>query len=394
MMKSYKFLSVAILVVLAMVILLGRNKPGSGHSIVTKSIENVNDTLLNAIIQKETGYKNLAIYFLSGRHELDQIGYQILSEALEQKSATIMETGEVNELSVTNQSEYYIFINSGDIVKGGKQDRTIGVDLIISPHEKNVRLESFCVESGRWSQRGKEEAHLFSVSEEVLPSRKLKMAARKNKNQSEVWSDITEQQDKLNENISFLKGSHINVRAVESSSSLQLTLENDDLDSIRNDYKLQFISVPGNNSDIIGFAYAVNGELYGADIYNSAVLFRKMWPRLLNSVIVEAITDYQGDSVSFGRPENILEKLAAGYSGDKKKEEINSATQSVTWESNDLIVFETYDKVHHNWLHKSFILKDTTRAEEIYEIDFQRPGYRNRIPYQQRIENIDSSQPD
>ena len=391
-MKSNKFLSVAILVVLAMVILLGRNRSISAHAIVSKGIENENDTLLHVMIQKETDYKNLSIYFLSGTHELDHVGYQILSEALEQKSATIKETGEVNELSVTNDSEYFIFINSGDIVKGGKQDRTIGVDLIISPHEKNVRLESFCVESGRWSQRGNEEVILFSVSEEVLPSRKLKMAARKNKNQSEVWGNIAEQQDKLSVNISSLKGSNIDVRSGESASSLQLTLENDDLDSIRNDFKMQFLSVPGENEEIIGFAYAVNGELYGADIYNSATLFRKMWPRLLNSVIVEAITDYKGDSISFNPPHNILEKLASGYSGDKKEEDINATTQSVTYERNEMIVFETYDKMHHDWLHKSFLMKDTTKAEEIYEIDFQRRDYRNRDDLQQRIEDTDIGQ--
>lgn len=391
-MKSYKFLSVAILVVLAMVILLGRERSISASSIVSKGIENENNTILNVFIQKETGYKNLSIYFLSGKHELDHVGYQILSEALEQKSATIKETGEVNELSVTNASEHYIFINSGDIVKGGKQDRTIGVDLIIPPHAKNVRLESFCVESGRWSQRGHEEVILFSVSEEVLPSRKLKMAARKNKNQSEVWGDIAEQQDKLSVNISSIKGSHIDVRSGESASSLQLTLENDDLDSIRNDYKVQFISVPDEDDGIIGFAYVVNGELYGADIYNSAALFRKMWPRLLNSVIVEAITDYEGDSISFNPPQNILEKLAEGYSGDKKEEDINAATQSVTYELDEMIVFETYDKMHHDWLHKSFLFKDTTQAEEIYEIDFRRPDYRNRNNLQQRIENTDTGQ--
>lgn len=375
-----------------MVILLGRNRSISAYAIVSKGIENENDTLLHVMIQKETDYKNLSIYFLSGTHELDHVGYQILSEALEQKSATIKETGEVNELSVTNDSEYFIFINSGDIVKGGKQDRTIGVDLIISPHEKNVRLESFCVESGRWSQRGNEEVFLFSVSEEVLPSRKLKMAARKNKNQSEVWGNIAEQQDKLSVNISSLKGSNIDVRSGESASSLQLTLENDDLDSIRNDFKMQFLSVPGENEEIIGFAYAVNGELYGADIYNSATLFRKMWPRLLNSVIVEAITDYKGDSISFNPPHNILEKLASGYSGDKKEEDINAATQSVTYERNEMIVFETYDKMHHDWLHKSFLMKDTTKAEEIYEIDFQRRDYRNRNDLQQRIEDTDTGQ--
>lgn len=391
-MKSYKFISIAIVVVLAMVILLGRNKPIYAPAIVPGSFENEYDTTLNVTIQNEKGYKNLAIYFLSGVHELDHIDYQILAEVLEQNKAIIRETEDVNELSISNISRHCIFINSGDIVKGGKQDRTIGVDLIIPPHKKNVRLESFCVESGRWSQRGDEEVSHFAVSKEVLPSRKLKMAARKNKNQSEVWDDIAEQQDKLNVNISSLKGSHADVRSEESASSLQLTLENVDLDSIRNDYRSRFISVPDQDNDIIGFAYAINGELYGADIYNSARLFQKMWPRLLNAVIVEAITDFKGDTVSFDTPENVLEKMAAAYSGDPEKKEINDATLSVTFEHSEIIVFETHDEMRNNWLHKSFLVKDTTESEKVYEIDFQRQNYRNRNDLQQRIEDIDTRQ--
>jgi hypothetical protein len=218
------------------------------------------------------------------------------------------------------------------------------------------------------------------------------MAARKNKNQSEVWGDIADQQDKLNLNISSLKGSHTDVRSAESASSLQLTLENDDLDSIRNDYRSRFLSLPGEDDAITGFAYAINGEFYGADIYNSTKLFRKMWPRLLNAVIVEAITDFKGDTVSFEAPGNVLEKMAAGYSGDPENEEINDATRSVIYENSKMVVFETFDKIHSNWLHKSFLVKDTTESEKVYEIDFQRRNYMNRNDLQQRIEDIDTRQ--
>ena len=55
-----------------------------------------------------------------------------------------------------------------------------------------------CVENGRWTKRGGEDAANFSANTKVLTSKNLKLAARYGQNQSEVWSGVAEQQTKLN----------------------------------------------------------------------------------------------------------------------------------------------------------------------------------------------------
>src|SRR6476620_9278929 len=68
-------------------------------------------------------YKNLTIFLLHGRDQSSGRNLLTLQEALERKIFVVYETSDVNELAVENLSkEFDVFIQSGDIVKGGKQD--------------------------------------------------------------------------------------------------------------------------------------------------------------------------------------------------------------------------------------------------------------------------------
>lgn len=80
-----------------------------------------------------------------------------LKLALEKKWVEVIETSSVNELELINHSNKTIFISAGDIVKGGKQDRTLVYDVVIAPNAKGEKLASFCVESARWEKRGNED---------------------------------------------------------------------------------------------------------------------------------------------------------------------------------------------------------------------------------------------
>src|SRR5262249_13773817 len=68
-----------------------------------------------------------------------------------------------------------VFVQSGDIVKGGRQDRLISFSTIVAGRSGKVPVPAFCVESGRWQQRGKEAANRFSSSTSQLPSKALKL---------------------------------------------------------------------------------------------------------------------------------------------------------------------------------------------------------------------------
>jgi hypothetical protein len=111
-------------------------------------------------------HKNLSIFLVHGKNTIKGKSFLTLQEALVQKKVVVYETRSVNELSIQNFSDEDVFVQSGDIVKGGQQDRMIGVDLIVPPRSGKLPISAFCVEHGRWSGRGNERASEFSSSAE------------------------------------------------------------------------------------------------------------------------------------------------------------------------------------------------------------------------------------
>src|SRR5258708_36768212 len=106
-------------------------------------------------------HDNLAIFLIHGPNRPHK---KVLSlqEALAQRKAVVYETGSVNELTVENLSpDEDIYLQSGDIVKGGQQDRVLKDDLIIEPKSGRLPIASFCVEHGRWTRRGSEAVGRF-----------------------------------------------------------------------------------------------------------------------------------------------------------------------------------------------------------------------------------------
>jgi hypothetical protein len=263
-------------------------------------------------------------------------------------------------LSIENRSpEAIIFLNAGDIVKGGRQDRTIRDDLILETHSGQVPLPSFCVEHGRWTRRGAEDVANFSANTRVLTSKSLKLAARYGQDQSQVWSGVAEQQTKLNENISRLSGERVDTRSGVSSSSLQLTLENKYLDKIKKEYIDEFERLLNGKTDVIGFAYAINGELNSAEVYNNKNLFRALWPKLLDSAVTEAVAECDNDrKVQNLNTAELRAFFETALSGSSNERAISKSTLVRTFSTPTTVLFETLDlQAGGLWIHKSFINK-------------------------------------
>ena len=64
----------------------------------------------------------------------------------------IDEQGPVNSLTLANRAKLPLFLLSGEVVIGGKQDRIIGKNTVVAPRTTET-VPVFCVEHGRWSGR-------------------------------------------------------------------------------------------------------------------------------------------------------------------------------------------------------------------------------------------------
>ncbi len=321
-------------------------------------------------------YKNLQVFPIIAKSETDQPEFLLLSEAIRQQKVIVKETGSVNQLQIDNLSDDYVFILAGDIVKGGRQDRTMGNDVIIAPKTKDLPLESYCVESGRWQQRGEEESAHFSDNTKTLSSKDLKLASRHQKDQSEVWQKVSEEQQKLNRGLSNMKGETVEVKSAESETSLQLTLENKDLEDILKDYKNNLSGLEELPQGTVGYAYAVNGELYGIDIYCDEALFNSLKQKLFEAIIVETIAEYQRD-LKFTRVDSnsILAFLNEFKQVKGERAEVNEKTAVITYETKDAVQFETkLAGTNEQWIRKNYLVKGDEQVQK-----------RQNSSYQQRI---------
>jgi len=297
-------------------------------------------------------YRNLSVFLITGEDSLGQTPMLTLQEALEQKKALVKETGQVGNLLITNKSDgQYIFIQAGDIVRGGKQDRTLQHDLIIPPLAKDMPLHSFCVEQGRWRQRADEPLAEFGSADNALASNRLKIAAKVYGSQSMVWENVDVFQRSLTARLDKP------VRSSLSQSSLELTLEDDDLKQALQPY-LDILKPLGSlRQDLVGVAFALNGQITSVDIYASQGIFLKLWPKLLKAAASEALTKTEKDAKYTIPTSQALQYLLVGLEKTKAQpQHLNDITTQVVRRGADYALFETHFCpqnviLHLNWLY-------------------------------------------
>ena len=236
-------------------------------------------------VSEPVTHDNLTIYFVHGQDAVADVKVATLQEAIAAGWAVVHETENVNQLAVENRSnDTELFIQEGDIIKGGKQDRLIAIDMLLPPNSGRVSFPAHCVEQGRWTGRGQESSKTFHASTKFAVGNELKIA-NASLQQGEVWKNVAVQQQKLSENVG------IRVNAPESASSLQLALENPAVLAKVGEYEEALQNECAKRKNVVGVVFVINGKMTGAEVYGSSALFEKAWPKLLNSAATEALAE-------------------------------------------------------------------------------------------------------
>ncbi|HSI88534.1 MAG TPA: DUF6569 family protein, partial [Pyrinomonadaceae bacterium] len=337
--------------------------------------------------------QNLTFFFIHGEDTSSNKNLITLQEAMEMGVFKVYETEDVDELIVENISpKYDVFIQSGDIVKGGKQDRVLAISIIVPRNSGKVSIEAFCVESDRWDDRGDESNKEFSSSEERIVSRELKIAANGTVSgsgtgsssgtgtgsgsssgsvsagaappiallpgtvsgtraatevvsvagrgdQSAVWNEVANAQSNISANVMA------DVTANSSASSLQLSLENKKLVKAREEFAKKFSHLTKGKTDIIGYAFAINGKINSADIYVSNHLFNKLWAKMLKAAVTEAISlADQAKAESEPTAGDISSFLSEADKGTPKERQTVANSKVITRATKNEVVYEARDK--------------------------------------------------
>ena len=296
-------------------------------------------------------HKNLTVFLVHGKDQTDK-PFLTLQEALAQKKVRVYETKEVNELAIRDLSNQDIYVQAGDIVRGGEQDRMISIDFIVPPKSGRMPIEAFCVESGRWNKRGNEAPATFNSSDNAATN-ELKLAAKSDKSQQAVWENVSVVQANLSKNV----GGSVN--SVLSNSSMELSMEDSKVKETSAAYINALAGLLRNKSDTIGYVLVINGKVNSADIYASHALFTKLWPKLLKSNTVEAIAELNNDA----EHQPVTSEVVQTFFVDSEKptaaaKEVTQRVRMVTREDDKNIFSETQDRQQKDgWIHRNYIRK-------------------------------------
>jgi hypothetical protein len=324
-------------------------------------------------------HENLSIYLIHGKSAEGRVPLT-LDEALAKRAVRVHETGDVNQLAVENLGDEDVFIQSGDIVKGGQQDRALTVSMILPPKSGRVPLAAFCVEQGRWTARGREDVKTFTTASAIVPSREAKLAMKAptagiavppaapspaprlnpglaysdtsepdtSTRQQRVWKRVQAIQERLSERVG------VPVAAPTSRTSLQLALENEKLRDLQAAYVKALEEAGTRDGDVVGYVFAINGKLNSADVYPSNGLFRKMWSKLLRASVTEAIGEKDA-AVAEPTPsiDAVMAFLDAGMKGKSTEKALPADIQLETRTGDKALYFET--RRNGAWVHRNFL---------------------------------------
>ena len=249
-----------------------------------------------------------------------------LKEAMDIKGFRIMEKkpygrrtdiGAVNSLTVQNKSTDDIYLMTGDVVKGGNQDRVLAQDMILPP--RTLRdINVFCVEQGRWQYQGDGNEELNEAEKKAkrvyafsgyynVVSNDIRKTVKHQKNQNEVWKAV---------------GELTATNKASTATGTYAALENSkDYTNERDRYIDYFTDKFDRTTNVIGMVVVSGKEVLGADIFNHPELFKKQYKVLLHAYVTDAITNGKEVAISDHRMETYAKKLKRNYTKDLGEKE-------------------------------------------------------------------------
>lgn len=302
-------------------------------------------------------YKNMTLFVISKTaiEAEPPEDFITLDEGLAQKQVIVSEKeeAEVRTLQVENTSDKPLFIRVGEILKGGKQDRTITASLIIPPKSGKVDVPSLCVEQSRWTGGrifvGRDQASGESISYYINISNDGNSNAMRiaivNELQDEVWMAV----EGYNQKVEKMTGDRL------QTSSFNEAMDNKKMQEVYQEYGKAFDKLLGQYPQAIGVTYALNGEIQTVELFQTNGLLQKAYPKFLKAYASEsAVNPVEGEikTVTNGEVKDFIARMEKG---EIKKEAIEG-NQIIRLENDGGITSEVKDK-SERVMHRQYLAK-------------------------------------
>jgi hypothetical protein len=225
-------------------------------------------------------HQDLAVFLLCSDRQ-DGHDFLTLDEGLKEGLVTIteQERERVGALWIDNQSDRPLYLQEGERLIGGKQDRTIISSLVIPPGSGKTSVPTFCVEHSRWVEGNRGRNFGFSVNPALAP-KGVRGAAKVEGSQDRVWGCVAAQK----------VSAHKTLQCPNTNSSVNEMLDAPQVQTISEEYATALGRAldRAENSDAVGMAIVFNGRIEEVNLYPNRALFRKLFPRLIRAYAVQA----------------------------------------------------------------------------------------------------------
>ncbi|HJZ76710.1 MAG TPA: DUF6569 family protein [Vicinamibacterales bacterium] len=292
-------------------------------------------------------HANLSVYVVRGSTR-DAREYITLDEglgahtvAVREKTRAGQDRAEVNSLEIENRSDKWLFLQAGDIVKGGKQDRTIMTDLTLPPRSGPQPIEAFCVEHGRWTPSASGLA--FNDNPGIVAGTRLKMAIQSEKSQPRVWQEVAnaERRAVAAAGVAGAPPFAAETVALSPTGTYNAIAEDKTLSASRQAYVTALLPRIRKHPDAIGMVIAINGTVTSADVYASPVLFQRLSGKLLDSYALEGVLARDASQpIAAPTRQQAVAFLSKPSAARAASETVGTSMQRSTRETDDVVLYE------------------------------------------------------
>jgi len=216
-------------------------------------------------------------------------------EAIQKGYVTVQERGSssienVHWLSVYNNSDKAVYIASGELLEGGRQDRIVTKDTILLPKTGRIDLPVMCVEEGRWSEKDKKFVY------KGMANSGLRKVLDVSKNQVLIWKEIDRQ---LQED--SIKAKTLSYLSTRTDKKF-IEAENDYLNYFRK-------QLSQTDSNIVGVVCVSGDKILGSDIFLTTDLFLNQSDPLLLGYIDQAISKGKKPEVADDKIKKYMDQI-------------------------------------------------------------------------------------
>jgi hypothetical protein len=191
------------------------------------------------------------------------------------------EAGSVPELAVHNPLEANVLLYDGEELLGAKQNRILNVTVLLAAQSR-TKIPVTCVEEGRWSTRTAFFQSAPHMSYPELRRRKAEQLSAepmaRGAAQSAVWDEVR------------AKSARLDVDSPTLAASEIYGAREDDLETLRKRFPLE----TGQS----GALFAL-GDRMCVDYVSRPEAFVRLYPKLLNGYLVDALERPDGSATTF-----------------------------------------------------------------------------------------------